>query len=29
MREGTHFLLVDDRDFILDTINRALNPAYR
>jgi surfactin synthase thioesterase subunit len=29
MRQGTHFLLVDDRDFILDTINRALNPAYR
>jgi surfactin synthase thioesterase subunit len=27
MRQGTHFLIVDDRDFILDTINRALSPA--
>ena len=25
MREGTHFLIVDDRDFILDTINRVLS----
>jgi surfactin synthase thioesterase subunit len=25
LREGTHFLIADDRDFILDTINRELS----
>ena len=26
LREGAHFLVVDDRDFIVETINRELQP---